>query len=68
VGVLLTILLVQWIIWRVAMETPVQGATAMVLVAAALMAPAILLFLPRLSRAVDQAERAWRDAGSPAES
>ena len=68
VGVLLTILLAQWILWRVAMGNPVQGATAILLVSAALITPAILLFLPRISRAVDQAERAWRDAGSPAES
>ncbi len=66
-SVVLTILLVQWILWRVAIGTPMPGATALVLVAAALMGPVILLFLPRISSAVDRAERAWRDAGSPAE-
>lgn len=62
VGVVVTILVVQWLLWRVATGHVAQGALTFALIAAALILPAVLLFLSRVNRAVDQAERTWREA------
>jgi hypothetical protein len=64
-GVVCTIVLVQFILWRAAVGTPVATATARGLGVAALKAPVILLFLPRSTPAGGEAERAWQAAGDP---
>jgi uncharacterized membrane protein len=63
----LTVLEVQFILFRAASSRPVTAALPILLVTTILIAPAVLLMLTRVNAAVERAERQWIAAGRPTE-
>lgn len=66
-SVMVTFLLVQWMLWRVASGRPSPLALPLVLVSAVLTTPAILIYSTRIGTAIEASEKRWHEAGSPAE-
>jgi uncharacterized membrane protein len=62
-----TVIEVQFVLFRAAMGQPVSAALPILLVSTILVAPAVLLMVTRVNAAVESAERQWVAAGRPTE-
>jgi uncharacterized membrane protein len=68
VSALITLLImayVQWMLWRTALGHRESAGLAIILVGTALMLPAILILVSKVNEATIEAERKWKEAGSP---
>jgi uncharacterized membrane protein len=64
---MVTMCVVQVMLWRAAMGERVEGWTAGLIVGTVLIAPIALILTSKVSDAVAEAERRWKAAGSPTE-
>lgn len=64
---MLTMCVVQVMMWRAALGERVEGWTAGLIVGSVLIAPIALILTSKVSDAVTDAERRWKAAGAPAE-
>lgn len=56
---------VQWMLWRTAMGHRESAGIAVILAGTILMLPAILIIVSKVNEATLEADRKWKDAGSP---
>lgn len=68
VSAMLTLLImcyVQWMLWRTALGHRETAGLVVILVGSVLMLPAILILVSKVNDATLEAERKWKEAGSP---
>jgi uncharacterized membrane protein len=66
VFMMLMILFVQWLMWRTALGQETPSTMTYILVPTVLLVPLMLILTSRVNSAVEDAERKWKAAGSPA--